>query len=398
MKKALLFSQIAVCAVLSPFEALAQTASVRAFDMPIELELGGYMTWYGAYANQSNQTYINSTQQIESYNNFDVVGDAEVYFSGKTELRNGVKIGAMIQLEAGTDSSTSNHVIDETYMTIDSKIGRVIVGNVKNVSDQMSVTAPDASVLGLQDTDFTRMILLPESFSINLATYAALDDISTKVSYISPTFNDFTLAFSLMPGNKKKGKDNNALLINTDGDSSGVKLFRYGVSSLAYYEKNFGKFGIEASTSYTMYKPNLKANGVLATEKNINEYGAGLNVSMGNWVVGGSYNYTNMSKETAQFVNDYETVAKGYSWDAGLMFSAGPVETGIAFIQSRAESLLVEDKKDTYNLYQFSVKYKILSGISVFMDTGYIEFDSASSDKSKSNKGPVVAIGMDLSF
>lgn len=72
----------------------------------------------------------------------------------------------MIQLEAGTDSDTSDHTIDETYMTVDSKIGRIIAGNVKNVSNQMSVTSPNVSTLGVQETDFRRVITVPAYFPI----------------------------------------------------------------------------------------------------------------------------------------------------------------------------------------------------------------------------------------
>ena len=134
------------------------------------------------------------------------MGDGELYFSGKTTLKNDVTIGAMIQLKVGTDSDTNNHVIDETYMTVDSKIGRVIVGNVKNVSNQMSVIAPSVSSLGVQETDFRRIVIVPAGFAYNKATYALLDDVSTKMSYITPTFSDLTFGVSLMPGNKTKGK------------------------------------------------------------------------------------------------------------------------------------------------------------------------------------------------
>lgn len=159
-----------------PFAATAQTATVEAFDQPVELQLGGYMTWYGTYTNQKRTTLkqltATSAMPIGEYNNFDVMGNAEIYFSGSTTLQNGVKIGAMIQLEAGTDSDTSDHTIDETYMTVDSKIGRLIVGNVKNVSNQMSVTSPNVSTLGVQETDFRRVITVPAYFSYNKATYA----------------------------------------------------------------------------------------------------------------------------------------------------------------------------------------------------------------------------------
>ena len=292
-----------------PFAAAAQTATVEAFDQPVELQLGGYMTWYGTYTNQKRttlkQTGPASATPIGEYNNFDLMGNAEIYFSGSTTLQNGVKIGAMIQLEAGTDSDTSDHTIDETYMTVDSKIGRIIAGNGKNVSNQMSVTSPNVSTLVVQETDFRRVITVPAYFSYNKATYALLDDISTKLSYITPTVSGFTAGISLMPGNKKKGKDDDNLLI----PSGGIKLFKYGADAAALFQHDFGSFNLEASASYSVYKPNLRVNAsenpglelASAEEKNINEYGAGLNIGIGNWSVGGSYHYTNMSRKRRNF-------------------------------------------------------------------------------------------------
>lgn len=381
-----------------PFAATAQTATVEAFDQPVELQLGGYMTWYGTYTNQKRTTLkqltATSAMPIGEYNNFDVMGNAEIYFSGSTTLQNGVKIGAMIQLEAGTDSDTSDHTIDETYMTVDSKIGRLIVGNVKNVSNQMSVTSPNVSTLGVQETDFRRVVTVPAYFSYNKATYALLDDISTKISYITPTVSGFTAGISLMPGNKKKGKDDDNLLI----PSGGIKLFKYGADATALFQHDFGSFDLETSASYTVYKPNLRANDKWAKEKNINEYGAGLNISFGNWSVGGSYHYTNMSRDTAEFLNPYANVAKGTSWDAGVKFSAGPFAASADVFQSRADSLTVEGKKDVFSMYQLSAQYKILAGIDVFADLAYLDFKSASDIRGLSNKGPAVAIGMNLNF
>lgn len=388
-----------------PFAATAQTATVEAFDQPVELQLGGYMTWYGTYTNQKRTTLkqlsATSAMPIGEYNNFDVMGNAEIYFSGSTTLQNGVKIGAMIQLEAGTDSDTSDHTIDETYMTVDSKIGRLIVGNVKNVSNQMSVTSPNVSTLGVQETDFRRVVTVPAYFSYNKATYsynkatyALLDDISTKISYITPTVSGFTAGISLMPGNKKKGKDDDNLLI----PSGGIKLFKYGADATALFQHDFGSFDLETSASYTVYKPNLRANDEWAKEKNINEYGAGLNISFGNWSVGGSYHYTNMSRDTAEFLNPYANVAKGTSWDAGVKFSAGPFAASADVFQSRADSLTVEGKKDVFSMYQLSAQYKILAGIDVFADLAYLDFKSASDIRGLSNKGPAVAIGMNLNF
>ena len=395
MKKHFLYAALISATTVLSFPALAQTkATAEKLDQPIELQVGGYMTWYGTYGNQRKMTTTNTGRPVGEYNNFDLMGNGEVYFSGKTKLKNGVEIGAMIQLKAGTDSDTSNHVIDETYMTVDSKIGRIIAGNVKNVSNQMSVTSPTASSLSVQETDFTRILVVPAGFAYNKATYALLDDVSTKMSYITPTFSDLTFGVSIMPGNKTKGKDSNNLLIPNDG----IKLFKYGVDAAALYEHDFDGYSLSASATYTVYKPNLQANANPAKEKNIKEYGGGLNIGIGNWTIGGSYHYTHMSMDTAAFLNPFANVAKGAAWDAGVKFTAGPVETSANVLQSRAESLTVNGKKDIYTQYQLSGKYNIIKGVSAFADLGYMYFRSASNNRALSNKGPVAAVGMNLSF
>ena len=395
MKKHLLYATLISATTVLSFPALAQTkATVETFDQPIELQIGGYMTWYGTYGNQRKDTLTFTGANVGEYNNFDLMGNAEIYFSGKTKLKNDIEIGAMVQLKAGTDSDTANHVVDETYMTVDSKIGRIIAGNVKNVSNQMSVTSPSASSIGVQETDFTRILVVPAGFAYNKATYALLDDVSTKLSYITPTFADLTLGVSLMPGNKTKGKDSNNLLIPNDG----IKLFKYGVDAAALYEHDFDQIRLSASATYTVYKPNLRANANPGKEKNIKEYGGGLNVGFGNWTVGGSYHYTNMSMDTAAFMNPFANVAKGAAWDAGVKFTAGPVETSVNVLQSRAESLVVNGKKDIYTQYQLAGKYNIIKGVSAFANLGYMYFRSASNNSALSNKGPVAAIGMNLNF
>ena len=401
MKKSIFSAALFSATTALSFPAAAQTsATVEAFDQPIELQVGGYMTWYGTYANQRRDTVTVTGTRIGNYNNFDLMGNAEIYFSGKTTLQNGVEIGAMVQLKAGTDSSTSNHVIDETYLTVDFTVGRFIVGNVKNVSNQMSVTAPSVSTVGEQETDFTRVMTVPDEFAFNKATYALLDDISTKVAYVTPTYEDLTFGISLMPGNKTKGKDSDNLLIPDDG----IKLFRYGIDAAALYEHDFDGFNLSASATYTIYKPNLHANATLVPspaamkEKEIREFGGGLNIGIGNWTIGGSYHYTNMSMDTAVFMNPYANVAKGATWDAGIKYMAGPFETSATVLQSRANSITVNGKKDIYTQYQLSGKYNIIKGISAFMDLAYLNFKSASDLRELNNKGPAVAVGMNLNF
>ncbi len=402
MKKILLSA-----AALSVLTAGAAQAEDPVPASPVKLELGGFMTWYGSYANQKRATLVDATGAgtlvpINEYNAFDIMGNAEIYFSGKAELDNGMTVGVMVQLEAGTDPATSSKSIDETYLTLDTKAGRFIVGNVKSTAAQMSVLAPTVSTIGQQDSDWSRMITVPYGFSAYSSAYSLVDDISTKISYITPTFNGFTAGFSVMPGNDSKGQDDNNLLFPISGKAI-HRDFKQAFSAVGLYEGEIGGFDISSSISYSSYKPNplslgsINGTDVIIREpvKTIKEYAGGLNIGMGNWVVGGSYRYVDAAKTSVAVMQDDAT---GYMWDAGVSYSFGPFETSLNYLHSRKNNYAF-DGKDEYNLYQIAGNYKLGAGVDTFINVAYVEYESADKNvRGKSNEGLAVATGMNLSF
>lgn len=402
MKKNLLFS--AAVYALTAGNALAESTPVP--SPPVKLELGGYMTWYGSYANQKRSALVdaygvNTPVPVGEYNAFDVMGNAEIYFSGKAELDNGMTIGVMVQLEAGTDPSTSSKTIDETYLTLDTKIGRFIAGNVKNTAYQMAVRAPDVSTIGLQDSDYDRLIVVPYGFSAYNSTYPLFDDISTKVSYITPTIAGFTAGISLMPGNGTSGQDNNNLLFPSTS-SKLARSFKQGFTAVGLYETQIGGFNLSSSLTYASYKPNPTSveniGGtevfVRGTSKTIKEYAGGLNFGAGNWTIGGSYRYVDAPKSSLIALDKDMT---GYAWDAGVSYSFGPFETSLNYLHSRKNTMTF-DGKDEYNLYQFAGNYRLGAGVDTFINIGYVEYEAADKTRGKSNEGLAVSTGMHLSF
>ena len=370
----------------------------------VELELGGFMMFYGTYARQKKSAQVPmtlsfppltaQTKAVGDYNAVDLMGDAEIYFTGSHTFDNGMKISAMVQLEAGTDSNTSNQVIDETYMTFDSKIGRIIAGNVKNASNMLAVRSPTASLMGFQETDFTRLIAVPALFAYNKATYATLDDISTKLSYITPEIGGFSFGISLMPGNKVKGKDADNLLIPKDG----LKIFKRGVDATALYSHAFNGVKMDVSASFSSYTPNLKANGIAARESNLNEYGAGVAFAVEKWSFGGSYHFVNSGRFAAEAALAVQTMgAHGASWETGVKYENNAFAASANFMQSRADSFTANGKDD-YTQYQLSARYTFASGVDGFVDTAYLRFKSASADRALSNRGFAATAGVKLTF
>lgn len=380
-------------------------ASPASAEPAIELKTGGFMTFYGAYAKQKKQTEVltginipaaaYASRPIGSYNKADLMGNAEVYFSGKHEFENGTALSAMIQLEAGTDSDTSNNVVDETYMTFDSKAGRFIAGNVKNVSNMLAVRSRTVSTIGFQETDFKRMIVIPALFAYNKATYATLDDISTKLSYISPEMAGFTVAVSAMPGNKTKGKDADNLLIPTDG----TKIFKYGFDSVVKYSHDFDAFKMEIGATYSTYKPNMRANDLPGKEKNTNEYGGGLLISTDTWSFGGSYHYVNATEAAGIMAAVAQTMGPhGWVWEIGATYTHNDFSASVNYMHSLADSFIDEGRKDKYDQYQIAGKYKIDTGIEAFADFAYLKYDAVRQDKGLSNKGFAATVGVNLFF
>ncbi|MCP4393172.1 MAG: porin, partial [Alphaproteobacteria bacterium] len=70
---------------------------------PIKLEVGGYMDWWVAVADQEN-SYEDAVG--DQYNNVDVFGNGEIHFKGSTTLDNGVKLGVQVELEGGNRSES----------------------------------------------------------------------------------------------------------------------------------------------------------------------------------------------------------------------------------------------------------------------------------------------------
>ena len=385
--------------------AFALFRTVDGFAAPaVELRLGGYMMFYGAFADQRKTTVVPTqisyppltarTKAVGDYNKADLMGDAEIWFSGEHAFDGERKIAAMVQLKGGTDSGPSTHVIDQTYMTFDSEIGRIVAGNVKNASNMLAVRSPTASLIGFQETDFTRMIAVPALFAYNKATYTTLDDISTKLVYITPEIGGFSLGVALMPGNKVKGRDADNLLIPNDG----LKIFKRGADATALYTRKFGKVRADVSASLSVYKPNFAANGIADAEKNVNEYGAGAVFAVENWSFGGSYHFVNSPKSAARAAAAVQTMgAHGASWETGVKYEKGNFAASANFMRSRADSFTA-DGMDVYTQCQTSVRYAFAEGADVFVDAARLRFDAANPDSALSNKGFAVALGVNLTF
>lgn len=374
-----------------------------------EFQTKGFLTWYANFADQNGNVYnagaAGSTPEslsgpagrLDGYDRASLVTDGEVDFVGTYKFNDDNKLSFFMSLDIIRD----NVNVDLSYFKWDTVAGRVIVGNSKNVSNMMAVTAPDAGTVGIQDTYATDLVALPYGFAFNPATYSVIDNDTAKVSYMTPEM-DYGAAGTLQLGATVMPSDAGLSAGDAFYVSEKTRL-KYGANVAALYTKDFGRYNLSVSANYAYAKPTFKGMSYASTatveEKNVHQYGGGISVQRGNITVGGSANVVNTSDDIGRhFNNGGRNLAKGVTWDFGVGYNFGPVETSASVIQSRANSFFEKGKKDVYTLGLLAVRYHVAKGLSVFAEGGYIDFNSARRDKDYSNDSPIVTIGATVRF
>lgn len=393
MKKIL--TAVATVAALSANTAVAEES--------FELQTQGFLTWYAGFAKQNNTVYVEGSgptsptalgtgfDRLSGYDKASLITDGEIDFVGTYKFNKDNKLSFFMSLDVIRD----NVNVDLSYFMWDNKAGRFIVGNSKNVSNMMAVTAPDAGTLGIQDTYATNLIALPYGFAVNPATYSIVDNDTAKVSYISPEMGGLQLGATVMPSDAGLSASD-AFYVSEE------TRLKFGANVAALYTKDFGKTVLSVSANYAYAKPTFKGmsySGTDVEEKNVHQYGGGISIQRGNLTVGGSVNVVNTSDEIGRhFYIGGRNLAKGVSWNFGVGYNFGPLETSMSMIQSRANSFFEKGKKDVYTLGLLAVRYHITKGLSVYGEGGYINFNSARQDDDYSNDSPLFTMGVTVRF
>lgn len=379
---------------------------------PIKLQLGGFMNYYGAYIDQDADEYTTSAANVKAnLNKFDVIGDGEIYFKGESVLDNGVKVGTVMQLEAGTgDEGAVNNdtIFDDVYVYGDTAYGRIIAGSTGNVDKMLHVSAIDVGPLDIQASDIGNLIVnrtansskvLSATTVANLdTTYINLDQDANKVSYISPTYYGFTAGVTYVPSTSNlQGSDNSVAKGSLD---------RGYVATLAY-STVYENVGINATAGYG-YFTNVEAplftgaTPALATTYSTDEdhYSLGLQLTYQGFTIGGGY------KKVEDDLNNAPgdvSQTDGSVWNLGVAYEEGPYGVSVAYMESNVENSVSNvaparnNVNDEVKTWLVSGKYNLGAGVDTFATIGHRKYDSETVGD-EANKGWVALAGIGLTF
>lgn len=388
MKK-ILFGTTALLAA-GAFASAAQASD------PIKLSLGGYMEYWVAGASQDGD-YANPV------NSFDVQGESEVWFMGKTTLDNGMTIGVRVELEAGSNNNTSggtDDIIDESYFWLEGKYGQLRVGSDDAAAYQLAVTAPDASEFGgimigsEGDTEKYLPVTHGTSVSIIEPIFTNLGD-ENKLTYFSPRFYGFQGAVSYIPSNNGSGDDGSATSETIQKAANFDEAWSFGVN----YAGEFSGVGVKAYGGYQV--TDMSNASTVTTNPNANtkdpaqDIGGGLSLSYQGFTVGGSVHRRIQSTAATVGTNSLD----GFAWNAGIQYAEGPYAVSFGYANSKVEGNIANPGKDEVDVYRIGASYILGPGVKAFGQVAYSDAQDETGTASLGNEGAWGgAVGLRLNF
>jgi len=314
-----------------------------------KLKLGGYYEqWMGFGKNASNAPV----------SDFDLQNDAEIYFSFKEKLSNGLTVGGRFEMEAGngnsgqgsyakadsTKNQSMSDMFDETSVYVSGAFGKLTLGNndvAASGAGGVSVVGP----VGIIKSDAGDWINVSSDGSkhLNNDNDLGMGD-AQKIHYQTPKVNGLQLAVSYMP-DSSDGKNSVDDKRETDGN-------RDGISALVKYSGKLGGTGVTLGLGFSSVE---KLDITSSSNARIDGKNIGLKVTQGPYTITAAH----MTEEKSS-TEDNEFTGVGliykldkvnsvsFGWGQGSVDKAGTTNdqentvTTIGFKRSLGKGVSVE--------------------------------------------------------
>jgi len=370
----------------------------------LDIKVNGLVNFEYGVRNQKapyKQTNLTQNQKNSAFNN-----NARVSVSAMAQADAGFKYGAVAGLmtSANQRGGKDNSTTDNTYIFVESSLGRVEVGSNYSASKTMGITGGSvargtggvtgdwdsfANIDEKNDTGFYNSTsLLGDSFKVSSTN----SEVTNKITYYTPQVAGFQLGVSYSPDNTVNG---NTGVANVDPSKKDIKnLFNAGLT----YNQTFDQItlGVSAIGSTGSVK---KGTTATARKHNYQGYAFGSSLSYAGFSVSGNWG-TNIKKyytidgANANSIGGSNVTKDVKFWSTAVAYVQGPFGVSANYYNSQSAS------KHKLNAWALSADYSLAPGI-----TPYAEFVQFQGKYNKTlnvtatkNKGNVFLVGTALSF
>ncbi len=373
MRKVLL-SSAAICGLaLAASPAMAQDGGVK-------LGLGGYFMGYGAFVDQDEA----AGQEV---NEFDLLRNTEIHFTGETTLDNGLTVGAHFEMEADGNNGME---VEESYLYMSGQWGRVNLGAEDGAAFLLQVAAPSAD----SNVDGIRTLIQPVNYTVaGFAQPGRLDydqnptGYADKITYLTPVLNGFQAGLSFTPDTGNLVADGEF----ADDAISGVREddeaneLQEAYEAAVRYEGQWDALGFAVGAGYSHVDYDDTAAANIDDWKLWN---VGVDLDYGPFGLGVAYLHDdNMDRTT---FGDIETLV------VGIDYTTGPFKLGASWYNQEAEhNTLTDEETDRYT---GGVAYTYGPGMTFRGSISYIEHDNLASVANDDMDATSILLGTQVLF
>lgn len=370
----------------SALVALLLAAPVQAESPKDGLSVGGYFTQSLNIVSIDDNAGVTFEDEVLTQN-------AEIHFTARKRLDNGIKVAAHIQLEGATE----NDQIDEHFISLSADWGKLIFGAENGVGHLMQVRAP-SFVPGLKmydnsltDEGIERVYgdILGENTIEDAHMSTKLEHISgdaNKVSYLTPKVGGLQFGLSYTPNNKDRDGAVDNLIASDADDELQEDIIEM---ALTYYGR---VGGVKYKFGYSTVAGDTRGDG-----EDPESTSTGLRVAWSDYVFGANlstYDHLN-TLEGGKYSGD-----KIDTLNYGLRYRRGDAHWGIGWTESEEGLNGTTGNITEYEEWMIGGGHKIAAGVSI----GYYYAESeatrpnAASDETRSGDISTLGMTLDLRF
>jgi predicted porin len=256
--------------------ALAMTTGMAFAEGAVDFKIGGFYRVTAAVSSVDVGAGATATTGGATvggdYDGFDTLTNSEIHFKPSITLDNGIKIGAIIELEGNNGDSDR---IDHDTIYAQGDFGRLEIGSRDSAGKRMQIGAPDVSMVYANSTSLSAFVPFAA-----VTTFIDNGNDAQRTTYFSPTFGGFKFGVSYArDAGQGNGTVNNNAVTND--------IFDLGVS----YSGTIGGVDLGLSGRYGSAE-----NNVATFSPDI--MGAGISLGFGAVSFGGGYVETDTSATT----------------------------------------------------------------------------------------------------
>jgi outer membrane protein OmpU len=359
----------------------------------IKLGVGGFFrTAYMVTFDDDSEGELGNERNTDG-----LFSDAEIHFDGSTVLDNGLEVGARVELE-GEDNSGSDQ-IDEAWIYFSGGFGEVRMGSTDDALAGACILPPGGT------TNFSAFS--PNQWGANNDLFAAgfpaltsnaacvgVDDRedAQKLVYISPSFGGFQLNLSYTPngGDERHGDGvgpHIGMPTNADEES------RHNFSAYGTYSYEGEGWGLAAGAGGSFEGQVEQSPGPDRDEQQF--YQAGLNLTFGQFAVGGTFEYYNN-------LVDFDVGDKVDAWVAGggVAYTMDAWTFGAQYSHQLADADGGDFDDFTMDRAVLTANYALGPGIDLDGEVGYtwIDTDPETADNVDDYDALEIGIGTAITF